>query len=479
MLVSNSADGGSGVATVVFQRSPPAPARGRTRPPSWDTTAQADGDYDLRAITTDNAGNSFTSALITVTVDNTDPPSRSPRRTRSTSRPPIRRPIARDRHRRRQRHRQRPLRPVQRGPRRPAPPTRGRRSASTRARPTALVADPVGRHRACSACAPTDNAGLQTTELVLVTIDRTAADRLADRPRRRRRPPRRRPSRLAATASDTAPGGVNTVTFQRSPAGAGTWTDIAIDSLGAVRRPTSTRPALPTASTTCASSRPTPPATPSPRPATIQVRVDNTIRPAAITAPARRRRCPRHGRPDQRTRLTPAPASPPSSSSAPRPAPAPGRTRPRASNTTAARPTASTTSASSPPTTPATPSPPATITVRVDNTLPTGAVTAPAAGANVRGTIAIASNSADAGSGVATVQFQRSPAGAGTWTNQAASWDTTLQADGHYDLRVMTTDNAGNAFTSARSRSASTTPLPPAAVTAPRTAPRSASPRSP
>ena len=46
------------------------------------------------------------------------------------------------------------------------------------------------------------------------------------------------------------------------------------------------------------------------------------------------------------------------------------------------------------------------------------------------------------------MQFQRSPAGAGTWTNQAASWNTTLQADGLYDLRVVTTDNAGNSFTS-------------------------------
>ena len=53
---------GSGVATVVFQRSPAASAPGRTRLASWDTTAQADGDYDLRVVTTDNAGNAFTSA---------------------------------------------------------------------------------------------------------------------------------------------------------------------------------------------------------------------------------------------------------------------------------------------------------------------------------------------------------------------------------------------------------------------------------
>ena len=68
----------------------------------------------------------------------------------------------------------------------------------------------------------------------------------------------------------------------------------------------------------------------------------------------------------------------------------------------------------------------------------------------MRGTIGLTSSSADAGgSGVATVQFQRSPIGAGTWTNQAASWDTTAQTDGQYDLRVATTDNAGNSHTSA------------------------------
>ena len=92
----------------------------------------------------------------------------------------------------------------------------------------------------------------------------------------------------------------------------------------------------------------------------------------------------------------------------------------------------------------------AAITVRVDNTDPTGSITAPADSANVRGTIGLTSSSADAGgSGVDTVIFQRSPAGAGTWTNQAASWDTTAQADGQYDLRVVTTDDAGNTFTSA------------------------------
>ncbi len=99
------------------------------------------------------------------------------------------------------------------------------------------------------------------------------------------------------------------------------------------------------------------------------------------------------------------------------------------------------------------------LTFTNDSTAPTGSVTAPAASANVRGSsVAVTSNSADGGSGVASAQFQRSPAGAGTWTNIGAAdtsspysvnWDTTAVADGLYDLRVITTDNVGNSFTSA------------------------------
>ena len=98
------------------------------------------------------------------------------------------------------------------------------------------------------------------------------------------------------------------------------------------------------------------------------------------------------------------------------------------------------------------------ITFTVDSTAPTGAVTAPAAAANIRGTVSVTSNSADAGSGVASAQFQTSPAGAGTWSNlgaadtvtpYATSWDTTTFTDGLYDVRVITTDNVGNTFTSA------------------------------
>ncbi len=83
----------------------------------------------------------------------------------------------------------------------------------------------------------------------------------------------------------------------------------------------------------------------------------------------------------------------------------------------------------------------------VDNTNPTATMNDP--GANLRGTVNLTSTTGDAGSGVATVTYQRSPAGAGTWTNVAATWNTTSVADGLYDLRVRVTDNAGNVTTSA------------------------------
>ena len=95
--------------------------------------------------------------------------------------------------------------------------------------------------------------------------------------------------------------------------------------------------------------------------------------------------------------------------------------------------------------------------VRVDNTAPTGSITAPAANAFVNGaSVAVSANSADAGSGVSSAQFQTSPHGASIWTNLGAAdatspygvtWNTTTYADGQYDLRVITTDKSGNTFT--------------------------------
>ncbi len=83
----------------------------------------------------------------------------------------------------------------------------------------------------------------------------------------------------------------------------------------------------------------------------------------------------------------------------------------------------------------------------VDNTAPGATLHDP--GAYLSGTVSLTADATDATSGVATVAFQRSPAGAGAWTAASASWDTTGVADGLYDLRVTVTDNAGNSTTSA------------------------------
>ena len=98
----------------------------------------------------------------------------------------------------------------------------------------------------------------------------------------------------------------------------------------------------------------------------------------------------------------------------------------------------------------------ATLTnLRVDNTAPSGALTSPLAAANVRGTIMASATATDGGgTGVASVAFQISPAGANAWTtyDMATSGSpytgtlntTTLGGDGLYDLRILVTDVAGN-----------------------------------
>ena len=109
------------------------------------------------------------------------------------------------------------------------------------------------------------------------------------------------------------------------------------------------------------------------------------------------------------------------------------------------RPTASTTCGSRPSTATATASRRRPSRCGSTTRSPTGSITAPTAGANVRGTtVAVSSNSADtSGSGVANATFQRSPIGAGTWTQigspdtsspYSVNWDTTGVTDGQYDL---------------------------------------------
>jgi hypothetical protein len=95
--------------------------------------------------------------------------------------------------------------------------------------------------------------------------------------------------------------------------------------------------------------------------------------------------------------------------------------------------------------------------IRIDNTAPT--VTMTDAGPFVRASITLASTTSDAGVGMASVRYQRSPAGMSTWTDVCTSstapyscaFATTGVPDGLYDLRAIATDALGNTTTSATS----------------------------
>jgi len=97
----------------------------------------------------------------------------------------------------------------------------------------------------------------------------------------------------------------------------------------------------------------------------------------------------------------------------------------------------------------------ATISGRIDNTDPSSATLADP-GSPLTGTVALSATAADAGSGVASVRFERTSAGGSAWTTictdsaapYSCAWDTTAVADGLYDLRVVATDAAGNTFAS-------------------------------
>jgi len=82
---------------------------------------------------------------------------------------------------------------------------------------------------------------------------------------------------------------------------------------------------------------------------------------------------------------------------------------------------------------------------RIDNTAPSATMQSP--GNPMRGTVSLGSNTSDGGSGLATVTYELAPHG-GSFNTRPASWDTTLGADGLYDLRVVATDVAGNSTTS-------------------------------
>ncbi len=103
---------------------------------------------------------------------------------------------------------------------------------------------------------------------------------------------------------------------------------------------------------------------------------------------------------------------------------------------------------------------PTALSLKIDTAAPTGAVTAPAAGAVLSGTVTVTGTSADTGgSGLAGVQPQVQQ-GSGAWTNLggpvttgastwSTSWVTAGLANGAYALRAVVTDVAGNATTTA------------------------------
>jgi hypothetical protein len=92
----------------------------------------------------------------------------------------------------------------------------------------------------------------------------------------------------------------------------------------------------------------------------------------------------------------------------------------------------------------------------VDNDAPTSvAVTSP--GARVRAAATIAATAADAGSGVQSVAIQWAPSGSSSFTtictdtsaSYSCAWNTAARTDGSYDLRAVATDNNGHITTSA------------------------------
>ena len=87
----------------------------------------------------------------------------------------------------------------------------------------------------------------------------------------------------------------------------------------------------------------------------------------------------------------------------------------------------------------------AAISVRVDNTPPLVAITAPAGGATVSGSISIAADASD-NSGIAGVQFTIDGANAGTEDTTAPysiTWDTTAVSDGTHTVGAVARDASG------------------------------------
>ena len=427
-LSSVVGDGGSGVATTTYQYSHGGASSWTSTPAAWDTTALADGLYDLRVVVTDNAGNSTASAVVAnVRVDNTAPSASlndpgSPLRgtvTLSSSTGDGGSGVASVTYQY-------------------SPAGAATWSATPAAWDTTALGDGLYDLRVVV----TDNAGNSTASAVVanVRVDNTAPSASLHDPGS----PVRGTVMLSSSSND-AGSGIDTMTFQVSPAGAATWsatpaawdTTALADGLYDLRVVVTDDAGNSTASATVA-----------------DVRVDNTAPSATMNAPG----SPVRGTVALSSNTADAGSGIASVTYQYSHAGAGSWTStPSTWDTTAVgdglydlrvvvtdNAGNSTTSA-------------AVTGILVDNTDPTGSITTPLAGDNVRGTVTVASDSTDGGSDVASAVFQRSPAGAGTWATidtatgspYQVGWDTTAETDGLYDLRVITTDEAGNTTTSA------------------------------
>jgi hypothetical protein len=358
---ASGTDGGSGVASVKVQRSPAGTGTwtdictDSTSPYScsWDTTGVSDGLYDLRAVSTDNAGNTSNSSTVTNRrVDNT-----APTATMTNPGSPITGTKSFD-----------------------GTSTDGGSGVAS----LKFQVSPIGAGTWSDMCSDTtspyscsydtsaladgqydfrslatDNAGNTANSTVYsgAVVDNAAPTVSVTDPGQYLKAT----LTVDATASDGAGSGIANVKIQRSPAGAGTWTDICTDT---------TSPFQCSWNTTGVSD----------------------------------------GLYDLRAIATDNVSLQTNSS---------------------------------------------TVTNRlVDNTAPTAGITDP--GTPLHQSVNVTLSGTDGGSGVASVTLQSSPAGLNTWTDAcsdttspyACSWDTTAVSDGLYDLRAVTTDNAGNATNS-------------------------------
>jgi RHS repeat-associated protein len=101
--------------------------------------------------------------------------------------------------------------------------------------------------------------------------------------------------------------------------------------------------------------------------------------------------------------------------------------------------------------------PTATVAVLVDNTSPTGSVSA---FSDLHGAQTVSGTASDTGSGISSWQLQIAPEGSSSWTDACPVQDTPISGstyqctvegfsytDGVYQLRALITDNAGNTYT--------------------------------